>query len=54
LNSYNDSNNLFHAFFTLTWPSAYYIVVYYRNACTLGTIYWYRKTQYHCSFSFWL
>ena len=47
--SCDDSNDLLHAFFTLTCPSAYYML--YRNMSiytqyTLGAIYWYGKIQY--------
>jgi len=47
--SCDDSNDLLHAFLTLTCPSAYYMlycnISIYCN--TLGAIYRYGKIQYH-------
>ena len=49
--SYDDSNDLLHAFLTLTCPSAYYML--YRNMSiycnTLDAIYRYGKIQYRPS-----
>jgi len=51
--SCDDSNDLRHAFLTLTCPSAYYML--YRNMSiycnTLGAIYQYGKIQYRPSSS---
>ena len=49
--SCNESNDFFHTFLTLTYPSAYYML--YRNMSiycnTLGAIYRYGKIQYRPS-----
>ena len=51
--SCNDSNDLLHAFLTLTCPSVYYMLYHNMSiyCSTLGAIYPYGKIQYCPSFS---